>query len=154
MGGSGSGKVDIQVYLVGAAGTPDADNPLCAPCIICAVCSEDGSKYYSPVMAMLDSGAYPNAIDTQLWENVQLPIVGEDTLHSTMNVDTVQVCRGLVMVHAPGTTIPIPADFSITPMRQKGHPCNVILGRKFLTQFDFGFDLSRNAWHLSQPASA
>ncbi|MCO5157542.1 MAG: hypothetical protein M9945_12480 [Aquamicrobium sp.] len=141
---------DIPVYLVGAAGTPDADNPHCSPCITCALHHEASETYEGGLLGMLDSGAFPNAIDYGVWQRLNLPIVGKDTLHTVSGVQEIYICEGRLLIGALDTTIPIQERFSISPMRQNGHMCDLILGRRILTLFDFGYSVA-DGWYLRTP---
>lgn len=142
---------NIPVYLVGASGTPDADNPECTPCIICTLKGVEGTEETRPAIAMLDSGAYPNAIDEDFWKSIGLPITGKDTLHSVTATGEVAICSAdLRILHGSGV-ISMRANFSISPLRKNGHLYDLVLGRQILTKFDFGFSYIENRWHLSVP---
>lgn len=143
--------IDIPVYLVGAAGTPDADNPHCSPCIKCAVTNADGSIHSGEVLGMLDSGAYPNAMEHTLWEKLRLPIVGEDSVHSASSVGGYPICEGLLIAYGVGRIKILAAHFSVMPLRQQGHMYDLILGRKILTLGDFGFSSRHRSWLFALP---
>lgn len=142
--------IDIPVYLVGAAGTPDADNPHCSPCILCALTSATALVPSGPLIGMLDSGAYLNAIDETIWRRMGLPSIGRETVHSVNGVQETVVCEATVQIQVVSTVISIPARFAVSRQRANGHPYDLVLGRTFLTQFDFGFSSTRNVWYLSR----
>lgn len=146
--------IEIPVYLVGAAGTPDADNPHCSPCIICTLLNERALTPLSgPILGMLDSGAYPNAMDEAVWRRMRLPELRRETVHSVSGVQETIVCEATIQIQAGQTIISKPAHFLVMPQRSNGHPYDLVLGRTFLTQFEFGFSTARNAWHFSLPAN-
>lgn len=100
-------------------------------------------------LAMLDSGAYPNAIDNSLAQSLGLSLVGSDTLHAALSVLTSDSYRARLAVEGmPGE---LTVDFHATNHHANGHQYGLILGRQFLTRFNFGFNHTRREWYLSAP---
>ncbi|MGU3399140.1 hypothetical protein ACLBWS_05265 [Brucellaceae bacterium D45D] len=139
--------IEIPVLLIDATGNV-ADNPVCSPCIQCFLSANETASSQGPLLAMLDSGAAPSAIDNGVAASLGLSVVGSDTVHSALTVN-------LVPKYSAFMTIAGLPPFQIELMgmdhRRTGHPYDLILGRSFLTLFDFGFDRRSLEWRLSLP---
>lgn len=139
----------IPIYMVGTQGGTEDRNPLLSPCIKCLIAHpETGERHIC--LALLDSGAHPNAISSTLAEQLGLEKIGEDTLHAALAVQSTNIYSGhLVVEGLPGT---FGLDFQASNHHANGHPYELILGRRFLTAFDFGYSFERKEWYLSHPS--
>ncbi|HWT63268.1 MAG TPA: hypothetical protein VN150_11880 [Ochrobactrum sp.] len=136
--------IDIPVLLIDATGNV-ADNPICSPCIQCFLSADVTSSPNGPFLAMLDSGAAPSAIDNSVATALNLPIVGSDTVHSALTVNLVPKYAAVMAISG---FPPIQIELMGIDHRRTGHPYDLILGRAFLTMFDFGFDRESGVWRL------
>lgn len=98
---------------------------------------------------MLDSGAFPNGISSSVAAALGLDEIGTDTLHAALSVSESNIYEARVAIE--GMSGELTHRFHSIEQQANGHPYEVILGRQFLTAFDFGFDYARQAWHLSAP---
>lgn len=135
-------SVEIPVFLVNASGGRDADNVNCSPCIEVVVV---GAGKAFKAVAMLDSGATAMYADPKLIEILKLPVIGTDTFHAVGY-------SGVTTIHSATFWIDdlpdLPVNLQESPLRSRGMPYDIILGRQFLTMFYFGFDPRNGAWRL------
>lgn len=140
---------EITVFLVDNGGREDADNVQCSPCIKCILTLDlNGAGNTGELTALLDSGAYPIAVDRSILSRMGSASTGSDSFFSPSGQGTTEVHD--VWMWLKGVE---PARVSVlaTDHRRSGLPYDIILGRVFLTQFDFGFDREKQAWKLSLP---
>ncbi|MGO4118736.1 pepsin/retropepsin-like aspartic protease family protein [Rhizobium ruizarguesonis] len=138
-------SVSVPVFLVDKAGNHDADNVNCSPCIDLAVV---GSGIAVKAVALLDSGAAAMYADPEIIRKTGLPVVGKDTFFAVGHSGETTIHKATIWIDG----LPdLQADLQMAPFRSSGKPYDMILGRSFLTMFDFGFDLQRRAWKLVLP---
>lgn len=143
-----SETMSIPIYMLGSSGVASSTNPLMAPCINCLVVNpKNGEKHAS--FALLDSGAYPNVISAALAERMELEVVGSDTLHAALAIERTYIHTAELVVEGLLGTFPI--RFQAANHHMNGHPYELVLGRQFLTAFDFGFSQATQEWYLAYP---
>lgn len=135
--------------MIGTHGVSKDKDPIMSPCINCLVINPITGERRG-CWAMLDSGANPNGIDSGTALSLGLPAVGSDTLHAALSVSnsTIYAAR-LAIEGMPGE---LPLNFHSIEHHANGHPYELILGRQFLTGFNFGFNHARQEWYLAPPS--
>lgn len=142
--------MSLPIYMLGTQGVSKDKDPLMTPCLNCLIINPfNGERRL--VWAMLDSGAYPNAIDAALAVSLGLRPHGSDTLHAALSVSVSDIYRANLAIE--GLAGESTLDFHSSNHHANGHPYELILGRQFLTAFDFGFSHERQEWYLSIPES-
>ena len=135
-------SVEIPVFLVNKAGNRDSDNVNCSPCIEVVVVSEGKAM---KAVAMLDSGATAIYADLDIIRKLELPIVRQDTATAVGVTHSTNVHAAMFWIDdIPDLSVEVQG----VPLRSAGSPYDIILGRQFLTMFDFGFDPRIGAWKL------
>lgn len=142
-------NVEVPVILIDQFGAEIIGNPLYSPCIRCNISSRlDGGVNAKPLFAMLDSGAMPCAIDIEIADSLGLQPSSYDTIHTAENVNLAPQYKAFMFIAG---LKPLEINLAGTNHRRAGHPYDLILGRSFLTLFDFGFDRRNGVWSLSHP---
>lgn len=138
-------SVDVPVFLVDSSGNQVSDNVNCSPCINVVIV---GAGLAFKAVAMLDSGAAAIYADPDVIRQTDLPTIGHDTFHGVGHSQTTTIHDGLFWIDGlPDLKVQVQQ----APLRSAGRPYDIILGRSFLTMFDFGFDLKTRAWKLVLP---
>lgn len=135
-------SIDIPVFLVDVTGIRGIDNVNCSPCIDLTIV---GPGLARKVVALLDSGATGIYGDPPIMDLLQLPIIKQDTVFAVGAAHTTNVHTATFWIDdLPDLQVQIQA----VPCRSAGKPYDIVLGRSFLTMFDFGFDQRTRAWRL------
>ncbi len=135
-------SIFVPVFLVDAAGQRVADNVNCSPCIDVVVVA---GPHAVRAVALLDSGATGIYGDPVLLDTLAAPITRTDVVHAIgMSHATPVHAVTLWIDDLPD----LQAEMQAVPCRSNGKPYDIVLGRSFLTMFDFGFDQRTQAWKL------
>lgn len=135
-------SVSVPVFLVNKSGGACTDNVNCSPCISLAVVS---AGMASRCVAMLDSGATGIYADPAIARKLDLPVIKTDTVYAVGATHASNVYAATFWIDdLPDLSV----EVQEVPLRSQGQPYDIVLGRSFLTMFDFGFDLRKRAWKL------
>lgn len=134
--------IEVPVFLVNRVGERDTDNIHCSPCIDVLV---KGQGAFAMTVALLDSGATGIYGDPSILHNLNLSVIRQDTVFAVGMEHTTSVHAAVLQIAG----LPdLSAEVQSVPCRSAGMPYDIVLGRSFLTMFDFGFDRSISEWKL------
>lgn len=139
--------IGIPVLLVASNGQISTDNVNCSPCIRATVIGPQGNV---DVICLLDSGATRLYAEPALAAVTGMPVIGVDTAYAVGAAHETPIHSCTILIEG---IAPMIADIQAVPLKSAGKPYDMILGRSFLTLFDFGFS-PETGWHLRTAHSA
>lgn len=92
------------------------------------------------VLALLDTGASENHIDDQLAAHLELPVIDETPISGVSGSKIFNVYLAQVVIRFPKQATVVLGSFYGASLSESGFSQRVLLGRRFLRDFEFSYN--------------